>query len=203
MITKGDIEQFYKDVENLQLKFPVASIAKATGESKGNVSRILSRGMEPSESFLKKFYNGFENVPRGGVGESSNSGKQGGNIIGEGPTEIDYYKALLKAKEDILKVKEEVIEEKEARRQEVAARLEKVDKEKDRLYGIIESNLMRIQRDQDLALAYQKAWVALHADEVSGGNQVEKKKVMAKMGRLVGEYELGPIHKDNPSIPSK
>lgn len=66
-VTKQTVEQFYKDVESLGLKFPVAAISKATGFSKGNVSEYLS-GKEPSKNFLIKFYNAFpkssENVPR-------------------------------------------------------------------------------------------------------------------------------------------
>jgi len=66
MLTKGQIDQFYRDVENLRLKFPVASITEATGMSKGNVSKYLSGKLSPSESFLQLFYEKFhiETVPR-------------------------------------------------------------------------------------------------------------------------------------------
>lgn len=60
MIDKNTIEKFYGDVDRLKLKFPVADIAKATKESKGNVSKYLSRKLEPSESFLQRFYNSFD-----------------------------------------------------------------------------------------------------------------------------------------------
>lgn len=60
MVTKTQIEQFYKDVDSLGFKFPVAAISKATGESKGNVSSYLGKKLSPSESFLKKFYDGFK-----------------------------------------------------------------------------------------------------------------------------------------------
>jgi transcriptional regulator with XRE-family HTH domain len=64
MLTKLQIEAFYKNFESLNLRFPVASISKATGESKGNVSRYLSKQAEPSEAFIKKFYDSFyEGVP--------------------------------------------------------------------------------------------------------------------------------------------
>jgi len=59
MLKKEDIEQFYKDVSTLGLKFPVAAISEATGQSKSNVSKYLSRNLEPSEAFLKKFYDKF------------------------------------------------------------------------------------------------------------------------------------------------
>jgi hypothetical protein len=59
MLRQEDIDRFYKQVELLDFKFPVAAIAKATGFSKGNVSNYLSRKMEPSENFLKAFYSKF------------------------------------------------------------------------------------------------------------------------------------------------
>lgn len=59
MLTKQKIEQFYRDVNGMDLKFPVAAIADATGESKGNVSKYLNKKIEPSEAFLNKFYEKF------------------------------------------------------------------------------------------------------------------------------------------------
>lgn len=59
MLTKDKIEGFYTDVEALRLKYPVAAISKATGEGKGNVSKYLNRKLEPSESFLNRFYEHF------------------------------------------------------------------------------------------------------------------------------------------------
>lgn len=59
MITKKEIDQFYIDVDKLGLKFPVAAIAEATEESKGNVSKYLSKKKEPSEKFIARFYERF------------------------------------------------------------------------------------------------------------------------------------------------
>lgn len=68
MLTADQIEQFYKDVESLGLRFPGAAIRKATGFSKGNVSEYLGKKKPPSEAFLKAFYKEFsksiKNVPR-------------------------------------------------------------------------------------------------------------------------------------------
>lgn len=61
MLRREEIERFYKDLEGLDLKFPVAAIAKATGHSKANVSKYLSRKLEPSEAFLKAFYEKVQN----------------------------------------------------------------------------------------------------------------------------------------------
>jgi transcriptional regulator with XRE-family HTH domain len=59
MLTRQDIEDFYRDVQRTGLKFKVAAIAKATGYSKGNVSQYLKGRLEPSEAFMKKFYESF------------------------------------------------------------------------------------------------------------------------------------------------
>lgn len=59
MLKESDIDQFYKDVDALELKFPVAAIAKATGARKGNVSDYLNKRKTPSENFIKKFYDNF------------------------------------------------------------------------------------------------------------------------------------------------
>jgi len=64
MITKEEIDRFYKDVAALGLKFPGSTISEATGFSKSNVSEYLSRKKEPSENFLKAFYAKFSKGSR-------------------------------------------------------------------------------------------------------------------------------------------
>jgi transcriptional regulator with XRE-family HTH domain len=59
MLTQKIIENFYTDLENLGLRFPISAIAQATGFSKGNVSEYLNRKKEPSQAFIKKFYEVF------------------------------------------------------------------------------------------------------------------------------------------------
>lgn len=59
MLTQEKIDKFYKDVENLGLKKPVAAIMRATGDDKSNVSKYLSKKLEPSEEFIKRFYEKF------------------------------------------------------------------------------------------------------------------------------------------------
>jgi ribosomal protein L16 Arg81 hydroxylase len=56
MLTQDTIDKFYADVECMEMKFPVAVISKALRVNKGNVSRILSKKLQPSESFIKEFY---------------------------------------------------------------------------------------------------------------------------------------------------
>lgn len=58
-MTTDRVERFYKDVGTLRLKFPVAEIARATGQSKGNVSKYLSQTLEPSNAFLDRFYRAY------------------------------------------------------------------------------------------------------------------------------------------------
>lgn len=68
MLTIERISKFYEDVQKLGLKRPVAVIAKTTEFSKGQVSDYLNRKKEPSENFLRVFYEKFsesiQNVPR-------------------------------------------------------------------------------------------------------------------------------------------
>lgn len=59
IFTKDKITQFKKDVESLNLRYPVADIAKMTGYSKGNVSDFLSGKKSISEAFIKAFYEAF------------------------------------------------------------------------------------------------------------------------------------------------
>ena len=58
MLTKKDIEVFFNDLNRLGLKFPVASLSESLDYSMGTVSRILKSG-QPSEKFVKKFYEVF------------------------------------------------------------------------------------------------------------------------------------------------
>lgn len=68
MLTKSQIDQFYRDVKKLDLKFPGSAISKATGFSKGQVSTYLNKHDEPSENFINAFYEKFgeslKSVPR-------------------------------------------------------------------------------------------------------------------------------------------
>lgn len=69
MHTEERISKFYADLENLKLVRPVAVIAKKTGISKGYVSEVINKEKEPSENFLRLFYekviNGSDELPLG------------------------------------------------------------------------------------------------------------------------------------------
>lgn len=62
MMANERIQRFYKDIQGLDIRFPVSAIAQATGETKGNVSKYLNQKMQPSESFLNRFYMKFGKV---------------------------------------------------------------------------------------------------------------------------------------------
>lgn len=111
----------------------------------------------------------------------------------EGETEKDYLKQLSQERE-------RVIQEKEARRQDAEARLMKADEFSSRLLSILEERLLNIHNDQQIALAYQKAWVELHADEVAKGNPKEARAVMAKMNKLIASKLQVIEPADNSSI---
>jgi len=54
MVDFHDIKRynyFKKIVRDLNLKFPIAEISRATKHSKGNISRYLNGKLEPSEKF--------------------------------------------------------------------------------------------------------------------------------------------------------
>ncbi len=73
MITEDQVNDFYRHVESLKLKFPVAAVSKATKLTKGNVSQVLSRKQTPSENFLEVFYKSFPKVSDNGNVTDTNS----------------------------------------------------------------------------------------------------------------------------------
>jgi hypothetical protein len=64
-------------------------------------------------------------------------------------------------------------------------RIDELKKDKELLYQILNSTLMKINNDQQIAIAYHKAWVELEAEKASEGNEKKKKEIMYKMGKLV------------------
>lgn len=61
MNEKERIEKFRADVAKLGLKFPGKTISEKTGYDKSTVSSYLKPDGEPSEPFLKAFYEKFGN----------------------------------------------------------------------------------------------------------------------------------------------
>lgn len=177
MITKEEISKFYKDVEDLGLRFPVAVIAKMTGESKGNVSNYLKRRKEPSESFIERFYKGFKKADE----ENGHATIMTGN-----KQDLDLVKHL----QTKIEAQYEV-------------RIKELKEDKAFLQEILKTSLARIIEEQGTMLAYQKAWVDQHAEEKANGDQYLEREIKAKMSRRVGEHELGPVNKGTLSAGSK
>lgn len=71
-------------------------------------------------------------------------------------------------------------------------------RENERLYNIVNSSLGRISADQQVALAYQKAWVEYEADRASEGDAKKKKEIMYKMGKLVDGMLQNGASKGSP-----
>lgn len=64
-------------------------------------------------------------------------------------------------------------------------------RENDRLYNLLNSSLARISDDQQIALAYQKAWVEYEAERVSKGDPKKKRDIMVQMSKLVDGKLMG------------
>ena len=60
MLTQDKIDQFYKDLESLQLSRPGSTIVEKTGLSKGNISAYLRKKKKPSKNFIDAFYKAFK-----------------------------------------------------------------------------------------------------------------------------------------------
>lgn len=115
MHTSQRISRFYEDVEGMKLKFPVATIAEKTKKAKGYVSEVLRKIKEPSEDFLNTFYEKFS------IGSETNKDMENYTLpVGDLKVTLKDYVALLNEK------------------------AQKAEKEKDRLFNIIEAYLKDI-----------------------------------------------------------
>lgn len=72
-------------------------------------------------------------------------------------------------------------------------------RENDRLYALLNSSLVRISDDQQIALAYQKAWVEYEAEKAAKGDPKKKREIISHMGKLVDGKLMGGVKEDkNP-----
>lgn len=53
------LDQLKNDIALLELRFPVATIAKRTGINKGNVSKVLNGKVPCGDNFHNRFYASF------------------------------------------------------------------------------------------------------------------------------------------------
>lgn len=72
MFSQQEVDTFFKDLEALQLRFPVAELHRMTGYSKGNISGWL-RNKNPSENFVNKFYESTKRLKKGSTGKNESS----------------------------------------------------------------------------------------------------------------------------------
>jgi hypothetical protein len=178
MVTQEMIDQFYKDVESLNLRFPVAELHRKTGFSKGQISQVLNKALTPSEDLIKEFNKSFKNV-------------------NPGSSPIETYERMLEEKE-------KMIAEKEARRLEAKEWAERAEKEKDRLLTIIEKNLTVLMSvtgriDANLKEAQSDLF------EIENSQRVQHTVMMHSLERIEGEpgkldKELDTLERASPPL---
>lgn len=54
------LEKIKRDISLLNIRFPVATIAKRTGYDKGNISKMVRGNLPCSDNFLNRFYAVFQ-----------------------------------------------------------------------------------------------------------------------------------------------
>jgi vacuolar-type H+-ATPase subunit E/Vma4 len=113
----------------------------------------------------------------------------------EGKTEIVLLNALLEERDQVLDERNRIIQKVETEKQ---ARIDELKNDKEELTKMLNSVLGRIHSDQQIALAYQKAWVDYEAEKAAKGDQKRKKEIMYKMNKLVDGILQGDALKDIP-----
>ena len=66
-------------------------------------------------------------------------------------------------------------------------RIDELKRDKELLYGIINSSFGRMFDLQKLATAYQKAWIEYEAERAAAGDQKKKLEIRYKMSKLVDD----------------
>ncbi len=106
---KSDIEEFYRFVDNLGLRFPNAEISRVTGYSKGNVSSYLNKSNVPSEKFIKAVYAAFKkssiNVPH----ENKEKAPDTDSWLQRLDKLIESNERLSKANESLTQINQEIV----------------------------------------------------------------------------------------------
>lgn len=136
--------KFLDNVAKLELKFPVAEIAKKTGAGKGNVSKYLKTG-KASDNFLITFYGAF-GLP---TCEGENENLEMGDLkitmkdyVDEILSTKKLLADLLKTEVSVIKTNSDIILEKvlSASRVQIA-RTEEMMKALDKMTGVPEGTL--------------------------------------------------------------
>lgn len=167
-----------KDIDPL-----IESIIEATGKTEewisttlerneGYISQLRSREKkEGRPQVSRKFYSLLADLHRKTLQNATSGNKE--NVLNQ-PLPLGDVTVTLKDYIDLLKYTN------------------------DRLFATLNSTLGQIHNDQQVALAYQKAWVEYEAEKESAGDESKKKKLMYKMGKLVDGKLKGKPSEGNP-----
>lgn len=155
------IEQI-KRGENTDL----TEIARSIGRNRSSLSKFINDEEERpvTKSLLRDFMNVYPTYFNGG-NKSNTTEMPPGNTLLTGPTSVTLQDYINKQEE----------------------RINELRRDKEVLYGIVNSTLMKIAESQVIALAYQKAWVEYEAEKQALGDQRKKEDIMYKMSTLVDD----------------
>lgn len=125
-------EQFLRDVESLNLRYPIARIVEETGFNKSSVSKYLSGKEMPSKNFLKAFYEWF------------NKSRKNVSIVEEPEVlyKTDKDKWIAHLEEQIKDLKQDKAELKETiKKYDIS--LEKIQKDQKALFALVNDAILR------------------------------------------------------------
>lgn len=112
----------------MEMKFPVATIARELGVTKGNVSKILNRKLEPSETFLKGFY---DKVYKSSMSVSRETSTPGDDLQ-------SLLIQLMKAQNTLLATQNKLLDE---QKENLASKMVKIESTTDQIHSNV-SKLM-------------------------------------------------------------
>lgn len=180
MLNAVTIELFYRQVDELGLKFPVAAIAKATGFSKGTVSDILQRKKEPSENFIKRFSEKFS--------RSSTEKQDSTNIA----TLLQTQNALIQQLAAFSQTQNKILVELKDGIQDKVNKIETV-------VANNEINLGQIKDGEQIGRAHLKALLQLSVVEMARIQKRDPKDDLKRANKLVDDNLKGIRGKDSLS----
>lgn len=195
MLTQGKIDQFYKDVESLQLKRKVAEIQRATNFPKSNISEWLNKKKVPSEKFINAFYDSFKlQLQKSSTNDSivkepdyiyntsekklflielkTASGKPI-QVIPKGQTEITLLNAFLEERDRVIDTKQE--------------RIDELLNDKEKLYTLLNSSLGDITKVQQAIFAMVRTLQQHEAVMTMPGNKKREAEMLDTLSKLNGD----------------
>lgn len=186
IMSRAEIDQFYKDVEALGLRFPVADISKATRFAKGQVSEYLNKKKEPSENFIRAFYKSFK------IG-STNVSRETSLVQPRQDARTTDFRSKGKVKPD---AQESPVNSSHDYKEKYITLLEK---ENERKAQIIEVNLTGLLVGQKSILSHLAVSLEYDALRDANGNGVKAGKIKERMDTRIGEVFSGVKKMDKTS----